>query len=116
MTESLLTRLSALTGPDRTIDEEIALAFGWTKTNSAIPPSSADPYWRSPRGQICPNVPLYTASIDAALTLVPRGAIWSVGGHVGAYWADVSVHSGSGATPAIALLIAILRAQEEGKK
>jgi hypothetical protein len=105
MTDSLLSRLQALTEPSREIDAEIALANGWRQLSHDL--------WIDDGGQ-CHTEPLhYTASIDAALTLVPKGAIWAVGGHVSAYWADVSVHSGSGPTSVIALLGAIMKATEE---
>lgn len=71
-----------------------------------------------------PVVP-YTTSLDAALTLVPDSAEWSVErrlskGMLPAYasiWAigarDIDFHAnGSGKTPAIALCIAALRARE----
>ena len=108
MTDSLLSRLQALTEPSREIDAEIALANGWTYIKCGDLR-----LWSNSDGPGA--MPHYTGSIDAALTLVPRGAIWICGGHVRAYWADVSGYSGSGPTPAIALLIAIRSMQEESK-
>lgn len=57
---------------------------------------------------------LFTSSIDAALTLVPEGRIWSIGkilkadGFVAVL--DKTRQSHDGATPAIALCIAALEA------
>lgn len=66
----LISRLEALTAPSRELDEEIALANGWTR----IPHSSGHVSgWCCPDGQICANAPHFTSSIDAALTLVPKG-------------------------------------------
>ena len=73
-------------------------------------------FWRSPTGQICPNVPRYTESIDAALTLVPKGASWDIGSYADAYYANVRVKElveTVANTPAIALMIACLKAQQD---
>lgn len=105
---ALADRCEAATGPDREIDRAIIDAFGWRNDHGVpIPP-----------GYI--GIPAYTASLDAAMTLVPKGAPeWNVEG-----WGSPSaVHDGrlstgwvSGArrvyaaTPALALCAAALRA------
>jgi hypothetical protein len=78
-------------------------------------------------------VPRYTASLDAAMTLVPEGCIWEVGHKVNypapptepnrAHYAFVNVgkpgaiksfNGKAFATPALALCAAALRARGEG--
>lgn len=115
----LLSRLSAATGPSRELDAEIALANGWMISGYDRDNQAAYPRWRSPTGQICPNVPRYTESIDAALTLVPERAGWKLASWFkDGYAADVHLPNGvitrgEGTTPAIALVIACLKAKEE---
>jgi|SRR5882672_10296542 len=126
---TLLSRLQSATGPSRELDAEIALANGWKLINDA------ESLWRSPTGRY-DWAPLYTESIDAALTLVPsldkaEGALWlKLGQFAGArgsgkegWTADIwgvkgdkevkwwGIHN----SPAIALLIAIERAKEDSK-
>jgi len=59
----LLSRLLTLTGPDRAVDAEIALANGWIRVPDHI-------YWRNPDGQICHEPPRYTESLDAVEPLL----------------------------------------------
>lgn len=118
----LISRLSAATGPSRELDAEIALANGWA--HRTMP--NGERYWRSPTGVICPQPLRYTASIDAALTLVPEGygfmlryhetaagmrAICSLLGSNG----DPDTWDVKAITPAIALVIACLKAKEDSK-
>lgn len=119
MTSSLLSRLQSLTGPDREIDAEIALAFGWTHTKL---PRDGRAYWRKPGvtdwwDRVSNGPPRYTASIDAALMLLPDETPWqmqtSPNGSFNAYVWDVPGESN--ATPAIALCIAFEKAKEESK-
>jgi len=111
----LLTRLEKATGPDRELDEALAEIAEW-----------------DPDEHHGEDLPHYTASIDAALTLVPEGWQWQISTrapepHAGRAY----VHNGelqmTGAgmarnpayraaettapTPAIALCIAALRAR-----
>lgn len=66
------------------------------------------------------DVPMYTASLDAAMTLVPRDASWSLYDVIGKRESvrmygdgyDVLVQ---GATPALALTAACLRARARGE-
>ena len=93
--DDLIHRIQAASGPDRLIDFDIALLVGTKTRNGSI--------------NIAPH---FTASIDAALTLVPEGMQWSIKNQrspksvaqVGAF------HEGSAATPALALCAAALRA------
>jgi hypothetical protein len=84
---ALAERVEALTGPDRNIDTEIlwhvdrgVFSRGYWNAASGLPrPLEAMPHPNAGLGWIgaqC-SAPIYTASLDAAMTLVPEG--WSVG-------------------------------------
>lgn len=70
--EELIARLEKATGPDRELDAEIASAVGWCPRDGYT--RQSDNSWRSPSGDISGVTwaPQYTASIDAARTLVPE--------------------------------------------
>lgn len=99
----LIERLEKATGPDRILDDAIWTAIGHKGGFSAQ----------------------FTGSIDAALTLVPRGAIWKVFNDWPGefHWAEVQttdwlpngepniLRSRACESPAIALCIAALKAQ-----
>lgn len=86
------------------------MIWAWTQNPPHAPGTGG--WWATP--------PEYTASIDAALTLVPDNAFWSLSVPKQPdmsgkrYWA--SLHAGKpgarGATPALALCIAALQAME----
>ena len=67
----LITRLEAATGPDRELDAAICIDLGLSKDNVMVgvdgwcinSETNPNPY----------KSPTFTASIDAALTLVPEG-------------------------------------------
>lgn len=100
MSSELIERLAGLTGPDRDVDRLI---------------QRRDPYWSGRVG-----VPAYTRSLDAAVALVPRlkpGWVWTISDHdehgpnAFVYSREEKAPVGAlAATPAIALLIALLRA------
>lgn len=119
---TLIERLEKATGPDRRLDIEISFEVdGFNRvhfsevfaqaTNGDLPPFDEE-LW-----------PLYTKSIDAALTLVPDGWDWSVGNLVGH---GIAARIGGPAgeegeadyskdrTPALALCIAALKARMSG--
>ena len=85
--EELVERIEKATGPDRWVDADIHEAVttfncrragpGWPDEDEYVVP--AFPGWKP--------LPAYTASIDAALTLVPEEAYWRLG------------HDGDGADP-----------------
>lgn len=86
----LISRLEAATGPDRELDARIVLALNirpdWAKTDPAEliamrEPLVAPDTWTVSVGYCGPSLVFlpYTASIDAALTLVPEGWFWRVG-------------------------------------
>jgi hypothetical protein len=110
----LAARCQAATGPDQALDEAIERAIG---TYSAF-----SYYTLGDNDQ--PNyVPTrYTASLDAAMQLVPEGASWQMGRGFSFAWAIVSLPSedpmtepremtAEAATPALALCTAALRAR-----
>lgn len=125
--EALIQRVEAAEGPDRELDAEIAVAAGtheWrTDAGRAVMARIEGP------GQFCvPGnggplalVPHYTASLDAAVSLVPSG--WAhhyavrpwlrpnpaTAGVWQKYQADASFVADA-ATPELALLVAILKA------
>lgn len=142
MTADLIARLVALTGPDRETDAEIwadvnGLPKNWTiamadkaKAQGVgavlddIRKEQGGISWRSSHYGWDLGVAAYTASIDAAVALVERGlprADWRVTGYPSRHLglaeirrrdADEFGPPALGATPAIALCIAMLRARE----
>lgn len=99
--EELIARLEAAEGADRELDVEIWRAVG----------SSTELRFR----------PEYTASIDAALTLVPEECLWRIGhegddspGHFLAVAMPLGpqVHA-TAITPALALCMAALKARAQ---
>ena len=130
---TLIDRLSKLEGPDRGVDAEIdVLFFGgetvWKTANYTMEqfPTSK----RDSKHHICgyayEHVPAYTFSVDAAIALAERvlpGWKWGIHHHRGLIRAYVSETSpfrpmpviADHGVPAIALLIALLRAKEASK-
>lgn len=100
---ALADRVEKATGPDRGLDVDIEHARGWP-----------DAQWTS-------DARRYTASLDAAVTLVPRGWTWRVGNLVsggGFAFLGTSLKEHVAATPALALTAAALRAlaaEKEGE-
>ena len=121
---ALLAKLEAATGPSRELDAKIALAVGWRERNGMFGRE-----WISPAGRMA-ELPPYTRSLDAAMTLVPEGCYW----HVAAgktrdseplYGAMIQEAAFDGAElgaaendvgPALALVIASIRARLAGQK
>jgi hypothetical protein len=111
----LIARLEAATGPSRELD---FWCWWWGKAVHDGQPPDADYAAANIRRA---DAPLYTASIDAALTLVLDDACWTISvprqpdmsGR--RYWASLrSNHPGArGSTPAIALCIAALKARSQ---
>jgi len=90
----LIERISAATGPDRALDAEIAAfvkqcsrnAPAWVRNWQGLwapapkVNSGAVALWHdSGELSVWWNAPEFTASIDAALTLVPEGLNWLIG-------------------------------------
>jgi hypothetical protein len=116
--KELIAALEAAEGPDRALDAAIAVAA------KAVPydfePAFMTAEWRAIYDDRHWRAPDFTASIDAALTLVPEGAFWSItmrGVKRGGFHACCALrdHNGlewhEGTTPAIALCIAALKAR-----
>ncbi|WP_300573431.1 hypothetical protein [Phenylobacterium sp.] len=128
--EGLIERLEKATGGDRELDLDIAQQFGWTNTGPNFLGSGirADLIGFAPSTAMFAAIPACTTSLDAALALVERvrpGWRFSCGDDHDdtdqPCWARVfpaprEQHRGSGnwhgATPAIALLISLLRTLE----
>jgi hypothetical protein len=96
---ALAERCEQATGPDRKLDREIELA---------VMPERVDPEpWET--------LAAYTASLDAAMTLVPEGCIVTIGGGLGIGTSAIEVSgrifARKAATPALALCAAALRAR-----
>ncbi len=114
----LADRVARLTGPDREVDAAIAVA-------AKVVPHDFEPafepgYWRAMYDNRHWYAPEYTASIDAAMTLVPEGydyGIYRVSGEcqveVGAA-ETFQLEQVTAATPALALTAAALRARAKG--
>jgi hypothetical protein len=129
---ALASKVEALDGPDRDVDARICVALGLSKDNVMVgvdgwcinSATNPNPY----------KSPAYTASLDAAMSLVPVGclagfkALWAdadvIGGakvyrgsvdrhkaHDGLYWKDNFLSLA--ATPALALTAAALKALAE---
>lgn len=117
----LLERLKSAKEGNRNLDVEIAAAIGCTKAPQSNPYNSLR--LLHPNGRTM-DLPAYTASIDAALTLVPKGWYWGVDCrgivHLDPAGIFPIVMDGSpcfaelqAATPALAICIAALYALEE---
>ena len=115
----LADKIEALEGPSREVDAEIAIAVGrtlqvWREGGHSMPG-----YWADD------PPPTYTASLDAAMTLVPEGFYKSFAAirfGDGLPFAEVverkppeRIFSAYAATPALALCAAALRAREANR-
>lgn len=121
---ALVARVEQAAGPDRELDVLISVAVGRgdeeTHVITYIPEMGLKPQrvaWR-PNG-LAGDVECrrYTASLDAAVTLVPEGAgfVLSAYGDGTAAFATITVGTTTkAATPALALVAAALRARMEG--
>jgi hypothetical protein len=127
----LAERCEAATGPDRELDGAIVVAIDGDRQTILYNEPGPFPQ-KAVRGPIRDlmltgddlasyiNAPTYTASLDAATTLVPEGMSWGVGPRdgTGKAWAWVGSHDDmylakKPATPALALCAASLRARAE---
>lgn len=110
----LIAQLEQAEGPSRELDKAIARHLGWTPNTegrwhrtAAISDRSID-------------LPRFTSSLDAALTLIPPGARWVLysDGHAYVGPDNEPTAEWCGYTPALALCVAALRAraaQEAGQ-
>ena len=106
--DALIARLEKATKPSRALDMEIAKATGWKVFRGR---------WLNEHGETCRNVWEFTASIDAAMHLVPEGYHWEVTGagyaRVRKCWDEIKDFEGRAKNPAIALTIAALKARNQ---
>jgi hypothetical protein len=134
---ALIERVEAARGPDQELDAESATAAGWRDVHRAAHLAELGQGrllgWPPEGSGAWAFVPAFTASLDAAATLVPEGWAWDVrrmypGGSVhGAHhtgeahldrWSDRDFRTEgakafvrvTAATPALALTAAALRA------
>lgn len=133
---ALIGRLSKLTGPRYTMDVAIALATDfWPKDRiqNIVYNDDGDPWVYFTDGPDLPLPPAYTASVDAAIALAERvlpGWYWGITQgddgedameFQGNVWPSIQPYPaeleqyGYHKFPAIALLIALLRAKEASK-
>lgn len=104
--QGLIKRLEAASEPSRELDEAICVAVGRPLTFDDGVVSGC-------------NVKPYTSSIDAALMLVPEGFAWAVAMDLTAKGAHAGLHrrfpytaaDGKAKTPALAIVIAALKAK-----
>lgn len=110
---ALAERVEAAGAPDRNLDEEIAVAILW-RPSGVCEPAGTIPWWLTASF----GIPDYTASLDAAMKLVPGGWHWTVTDYQGAAPARAILGDDSiictAATPALALTAACLRARVRG--
>lgn len=132
----LIAALEAADGPSRGLDAEIFCELTGRIVHAALPVgytmvdygdvrrnelAAKAPYISNKRGP----APRYTSSIDAAVTLVPEGEEWAVicsrhkvgreGFLTNVAWVgleQIDTAEPQGATPALALCIAALKARE----
>lgn len=117
----IIAALEAADGPDWDLNAGIARALGWELIEVSHTAGRTGA-WKKPNGELMYAAPFFTASLDAALTLVPDDANWGVSTprqpnmSGKRYWASLHGYGGKptgtyGATPAIALCIAALKAR-----
>lgn len=102
---ALIERVERATGPDRELDAEIGALV---MKNGCIREADGRQF------QIQPHPRRYTASLDAAVSLVPEGWAWCV--HdvgIASLMRAPRVVKATAATPALALCAAALRARME---
>lgn len=130
--EELIERLEKATLPARTLDCEIAVAVGWFKRVQGrkrdlfdyVDVRDGKNNWPGHGGDDL--VPMFTRSIDRAVTLVPEGFAWTLatqGRGPFTYWCSVAFpdddagsDQGRSPTAAIALCIAALKARQQSQK
>jgi len=126
---TLSDRVAALTGPDREVDALIAGFIRMPLPLSGNPKLDTPEKWAAEALALRWNVPRFTASMDAAMTLVPEGwrgrifvgnqtmAIEGFGGPHGAFftpsdkWEPENAKSELCWSPVLAVCAAALRAR-----
>ncbi len=74
----IIAQLEAATEPSRDLDEYIALLIGWTRDTRL---SVIDSIWWCPPDSNVWQIgfPLFTVSMDAAVSAIPAGLFWLAG-------------------------------------
>jgi hypothetical protein len=116
----LAERCEKASEPDRETEARIAMELAWRKTTLG----QAGRVWYDQDGNLEAVPPKYTASLDAALTLLPEGSEWrlerrfskAMSPAYASVWnpgaTDVDFHANAhGKSPALALCAAALRAR-----
>ena len=112
----LADKIEAAEGPDRELDKRIVLALYPEAIVDFYCQGDDEPvvFHAEPLVRQKGELPTYTASLDAAMTLVPEGMKWSVSTfRPKRATAQVSNRCRIAATPALALCAAALRARKE---
>lgn len=101
--EALIEKLEKATGPDRELDLQIHLPIGFTRTLNADELARVrehmEPRWDD---ELCTmskpifDIPHYTASIDAALTLLDAGVEYEISTLYGQAHVSVGLNLGEG--------------------
>lgn len=118
----LAARVEAMDGPSREVDVLIGIATDWKHRHAPCSMSelanlmSAEEMARDAESHqsILKELPRYTASLDAAMQLVPPEYGFQVDGYGDHWWASLSEDEGFNAncrTPALTLTAAALRAR-----
>jgi hypothetical protein len=104
---ALIARVEAATGADRELDDMIAIAVGIPATIKLGDEMLGNVRWAPVRSKP------YTASLDAAVSLVPSGCLWTLDclSNATALYRDAR-YQANAATPALALCAAALRARQ----
>ena len=117
---ALAERCEAAEGPDRELDAEIALVVGASGGNPIKSPGCAGWLVGSATNPSPVKALEYTASLDAAMTLVPVKSLWSVCdmeegpfAQVIRLWDRERYFRSHAATPALALTASALKAIAE---
>jgi len=69
----LIRRIESATGPDRALDEAVALALGWKHEVVAegSAPTHVAKMWIPPEGRPRSFCPAFTGSVDVTMTVIP---------------------------------------------
>jgi hypothetical protein len=123
--EELAERVEKLTGPCREADEDIARAVGYVPARGSNVEIAYGHFYVDADGDYIGAPPKFTASLDAAMTLVPEGwfladlGLWRSGAPTRTWAAtlkldpqcDERVHTSNKPSAAIALCTVALRAR-----
>jgi hypothetical protein len=74
---SLIERIEQAEGPSVELNHEIAAAVGWRAVPNPTAAGGLVGKWWTP-DQRMSELPPFTHSLDAAMTLVPEGALWTL--------------------------------------